>query len=210
LVRARHRLGASIVFASAATIAISGHAIPVYEIFKVGQDVHAVPGLDFFADFAASLSFVPHWNNTDGGADVDTSRCFLGMDRFNEWCKLLPEGHTTLGLDEHTGVILDFQKEKAQVVVSARFHWCANVTRKFSHRGAVFRLRSWVCSLWQMAHLPVFPRRPGRWRKLPLSRLPLLKLFPRLTLCNSPLNASRLASAKTGPPPTNTANNSPR
>lgn len=116
LVRARHRLGAAIVFASAATIAVSGHAIPVYEIFKVGQDVHAVPGLDFFADFAASLSFVPHWNNTDGGADVDTSRCFLGMDRFNEWCNLLPEGHTTLGLDEHTGVILDFQKEKAQVV----------------------------------------------------------------------------------------------
>lgn len=116
LVRARHRLGAAVVFASAATIAISAHAIPVYEIFKAGQDVYSLPGLDFFASFTNSLSFVPHWNNTDGGADVDTSRCFLGRERFNEWCNLLPEGHTTIGLDEHTGVIMNFAKKEVQTV----------------------------------------------------------------------------------------------
>ncbi len=116
IIRARQRLGAALVFASAATIAVGGYAIPVYEIFKVGQDVHTVPGLDFFADFATPLSFVPHWNNTDGGGDVDTSRCFLGMERFAQWCDLLPEGHTTVGLDEHTGIVLDFEKAEAQVV----------------------------------------------------------------------------------------------
>lgn len=112
LIRARHRLGAALVFASAATIAIGAWAVPVYEIYKVGQDVHAVPGLDLFKSFGLPLSCVPHWNNTDGGADVDTSRCFLGMDRFAEWCAQTPAENTTLGLDEHTGVILDFQKRQ--------------------------------------------------------------------------------------------------
>lgn len=115
IIRARHRLGASIIFASAATIAVGSHALPVYEIFKVGQDVHAVPGLDFFADFATPLSFVPHWNNTDGGSDVDTSHCFIGVERFAQWRNLLPAGHIILGLDEHTGVFFDFQKEEIQI-----------------------------------------------------------------------------------------------
>jgi hypothetical protein len=53
--------------------------LPVYEIYKVGQDVHAVDGLNLFADFGLHVSFIPHWNNTDGGVDLDTSR-FIGMD----------------------------------------------------------------------------------------------------------------------------------
>lgn len=108
ILRARHRLGAAIVFASAATIAVGARVVPVYEIYKVGEDVFCPPGLDLFADFGLALSCVPHWNNTDGGADVDTSRCFLGMERFEQWCQMLPPGHTTLGLDEHTGIIIDF------------------------------------------------------------------------------------------------------
>lgn len=116
IVRARQRLGAILVFASAATIAVGGCAIPVYEIYKVGLDVHTVPGLDFFASFGIPLSFVPHWNNTDGGSDVDTSRCFLGLDRFNQWRSLLPDGHIVVGLDEHSGFIIDFEKSEAQVV----------------------------------------------------------------------------------------------
>ena len=116
IIRARHRLGATLVFASAATIAVGAVGLPVYEVYKVGLDVHTVPGLDFFADFDTPLSIVPHWNNTDGGADVDTSRCFMGMDRFSEWCAQLPSGHTVLGLDEHTGIILDFSSRECQVV----------------------------------------------------------------------------------------------
>ena len=67
-----------------------------------------VAGLDLFAEFNLHLSFLPHWNNTDGGDEVDTSRCFAGVERFNQWCRLLPAGHTTIGLDEHTGMIIDF------------------------------------------------------------------------------------------------------
>ena len=109
VIRARHRLGATLIFASAATISIGAHALPVYEIYKVGQDVHVVDGLNLFADFGLHVSFIPHWNNADGGVDLDTSRCFIGMDRFVEWCKLVPAENETIGLDEHTGLILDFE-----------------------------------------------------------------------------------------------------
>lgn len=116
ILRARHRLGATLVFASAATISIGAWALPVYEIFKVGQDVFSTPGLDLFADFGVKLSFIPHWNNAEGGIDLDTSRCFVGLDRFNQWCGTLPIDNTTLGLDEHTGIIIDFQTEECQVL----------------------------------------------------------------------------------------------
>jgi hypothetical protein len=115
LVRARHHRGAALVFASAATIAVGAWTLPVYEIYKVGEDVHAFPGLDLFADYGISLSFIPHWNNADGGAEVDTSRCFVGLERFNQWCAQLPAGHTTVGLDEHTGLIIDLAAGKCTV-----------------------------------------------------------------------------------------------
>ena len=115
MIRARHRLGATLVFSSAATISIGAWTLPVYEIYKVGEDVHAKPGLDLFSDFGMQLSFVPHWNNAEGGVDLDTSRCFVGMDRFSQWCNLLPPGNVTLGLDEHTGLILDFEKGQCEV-----------------------------------------------------------------------------------------------
>lgn len=115
VVRARHRLGATLVFASAATISIGAHALPVYEIYKVGQDVHMVDGLDLFSDFGLHVSFIPHWNNADGGVDLDTSRCFIGMDRFAEWSELVPDENKTIGLDEHTGLIMDFESGLCEV-----------------------------------------------------------------------------------------------
>jgi hypothetical protein len=115
VIRARHRLGATLIFASAATISVGAHALPVYEIYKVGQDVHAVDGLNLFADFGLHVSIIPHWNNADGGVDLDTSRCFIGMDRFAEWCDLVPPENETIGLDEHTGLIIDFESSLCEV-----------------------------------------------------------------------------------------------
>jgi hypothetical protein len=115
VIRARHRLGATLIFASAATISIGAHALPVYEIYKVGQDVHVVDGLNLFADFGLHVSFIPHWNNAEGGVDLDTSRCFIGMDRFGEWCGLVPAENETIGLDEHTGLIIDFESGLCEV-----------------------------------------------------------------------------------------------
>ncbi|MFN8414363.1 MAG: hypothetical protein U0Z26_18425 [Anaerolineales bacterium] len=67
-------------------------------------------GLNLFADFGMDVSFVPHWNNAEGGIDLDTSRCFMGMERFDQWRKMIPENNVVVGLDEHSGVIVDFEK----------------------------------------------------------------------------------------------------
>ncbi len=115
LVRARHRMGATLAFASSATIAVGAWGLPVYEVYKVGQDIHSVPGLDLFKDFGAMVSFIPHWNNAEGGDDVDTSRCFVGRERFDIWCNGLPPENTTVGLDEHTGLIVDFETGQCEV-----------------------------------------------------------------------------------------------
>jgi len=116
IIRAKHRLGATLIFASAATIAIGAWALPVYEIYKVGEDVHAKQGLGLFDDFGVMLSFVPHWNNAEGGTDLDTSRCFVGMDRFVEWCNLVPAENMILGLDEHTGIVMDFESGMCEIM----------------------------------------------------------------------------------------------
>jgi hypothetical protein len=115
IIRARHRMGATLVFASAATISIGAWALPVYEVYKVGEDVHTKRGLDLFTDYGMDLSFVPHWNNADGGIDLDTSRCFFGIERFEQWHSLLPVENVVVGLDEHSGVILDFDAECCEV-----------------------------------------------------------------------------------------------
>ncbi len=115
LVKLRQRMGAALFFASAAVIAVSAWALPVYEIYKVGQDVHAVEGLDLLAEMGLKISFIPHWNNSDGGADVDTSRCFAGVERFEAWRKLTPAENIIVGVDEHTGLTIDFSAEKCRV-----------------------------------------------------------------------------------------------
>ena len=115
LVRARHRMGATLAFASSATIAVGAWGLPVYEVYKVGEEIHSVPGLDLFKDFGAMVSFIPHWNNAEGGDDVDTSRCFVGRERFDIWCNSLPPQNTTVGLDEHTGLIVDFETRQCEV-----------------------------------------------------------------------------------------------
>lgn len=115
IVRARHRQGATLVFSSAATISVGQWVLPVYEIYKAGEDVHVKKGLGLFADFGLHVSFIPHWNNAEGGADLDTSRCFMGMERFEQWRRLTPAENVIVGLDEHSGVIFDFEKETCGV-----------------------------------------------------------------------------------------------
>jgi cyanophycinase-like exopeptidase len=104
---ARHRLGAALVLASAAVIAVSTFSLPVYEIYKVGEDLHWKPGLDFFGLYGVPLVFIPHWNNSDGGQDLDTSRCFMGRERFSRLMDLLPKGLAVVGLDEKTSLLIE-------------------------------------------------------------------------------------------------------
>ncbi|MDD2921014.1 MAG: hypothetical protein PHQ36_01900 [Anaerolineales bacterium] len=140
IIRARHRLGSTLVFSSAATISVGAWALPVYEIYKVGEDVHAKEGLNLFSDFGMNVSFVPHWNNAEGGIDLDTSRCFVGLERFEQWRKLLPAEHIIVGLDEHSGVIMDCEKDVCDVHGISSVTVMKNKSMKIYPTGANFSL----------------------------------------------------------------------
>ncbi len=114
----RHRLGAAIILASAAAIAISKRSLPVYEIYKVGEDVHWKPGLDLFGAYGLPLVFIPHWDNHDGGDELDTSRCFMGKPRFAELMKMLPADLTVIGIDEKTALMMDPSTETCHILGS--------------------------------------------------------------------------------------------
>ncbi|MCX6059874.1 MAG: cysteinyl-tRNA synthetase [Chloroflexi bacterium] len=140
IMRARHRLGATLIFSSAATISVGAWVLPVYEIYKVGEDVHAKEGLNFFSDLGMDLSFVPHWNNAEGGTDLDTSRCFVGIERFDQWLKLLPPENILVGLDEHSGIIMDFEKGTCDVHGVSSVSVVKNTSMEMYPAGAKFSL----------------------------------------------------------------------
>lgn len=103
-----HYAGTAIYVSSAASIAFSALSVPVYEIFKVGVDPYWLDGLDFLGRFGMRLAIVPHWNNNEGGAELDTRFCYMGQERFEQLRKKLPSGVVMLGIDEHTACIMDF------------------------------------------------------------------------------------------------------
>ena len=114
--RAKQRLGSAVLLASAATVAAGVNCLPVYEIYKVGEDLHWRRGLDLFGPYGLSLTFVPHWDNNEGGAELDTSRCFMGVNRFRKLVELLPPDSTIVGIDEHTALVVDLEEGGCRVI----------------------------------------------------------------------------------------------
>ncbi len=106
-IQERWAAGAGLAFASAAAIAFGSHVLPVYEIYKAGEDPSWRPGLDLFTPLGLDLAIVPHWNNREGGEHLDTSRCYMGTSRFARLRQMLPTSTTILGIDEHTSCIID-------------------------------------------------------------------------------------------------------
>jgi cyanophycinase-like exopeptidase len=118
-VRACHRQGAALVFSSAASLAAGRWTLPIYEIYKAGADLYWQEGLNFFSDFGLNLILVPHWNNSDGGAVLDTSRCYLGQGRFGELLGMAQGGsslYTIVGIDENTALALEPHRGLCTVV----------------------------------------------------------------------------------------------
>jgi hypothetical protein len=106
--------GGCLVAASAAALTVGRLTLPVYEIYKVGHDLHWVDGMDILAQFGFDLVVVPHWNNAEGGTH-DTRFCFMGEPRFRELESLIPENVPIFGLDEHTACVLDFENNQAEI-----------------------------------------------------------------------------------------------
>lgn len=106
--------GACLVAASAAALTIGRFTLPVYEIYKVGQELHWADGLDILNHFGFNLVVVPHWNNAEGG-NHDTRFCFMGEPRFRRLEAMLPDETGILGLDEHTALIIDLDRQQAAI-----------------------------------------------------------------------------------------------
>jgi hypothetical protein len=106
--------GAHLVFASAAGIASGAHVLPVYEIYKAGAPLHWVDGLGLLAPRGIALAVIPHWNNAEG-AGYDTTRCYVGLERFERLRAMLPSDVVVLGIDEHTACTIDVAAETCEV-----------------------------------------------------------------------------------------------
>ncbi|GAB6064762.1 CysS/YqeB C-terminal domain-containing protein [Deferrisoma palaeochoriense] len=110
----RIRAGACLVAASAAALTVGRFTLPVYEIYKVGEEPFWAEGLHLLGAFGLDLVVVPHWNNAEGGTH-DTRFCYMGEPRFRDLEARLPPGQGILGLDEHTAAILDLGAGEAEV-----------------------------------------------------------------------------------------------
>ena len=111
----RHQMGAAVVLASSAVVAVGAVALPVYEIYKVGEPLHWHSGLDFLATYGLEPTFIPHWNNNEGGEELDTRYCFMGQERFDQLRAMLPPQATIVGIDEHTALMISLAEGQCWV-----------------------------------------------------------------------------------------------
>ena len=107
--------GGIVTFASAAALTLGKATVPVYEVYKVGQDVQALDGLDILAAIGINAAVIPHYDNTEG-ANHDTRFCYLGEARLQMFESLLDADTYVLGVDEHTGLVIDLDAATASVV----------------------------------------------------------------------------------------------
>jgi hypothetical protein len=107
--------GGAVTFASAAAVTLGLVTVPVYEIYKVGAAPTWLDGLDLLSAAGLRAAVIPHYNNAEGG-NHDTRFCYLGERRLRMLEDDLPEETFVLGVDEHTGLVLDLDAGTASVV----------------------------------------------------------------------------------------------
>jgi hypothetical protein len=106
LLAAKLREGGCVTLASAAAVGLGVCSLPVYEVYKVGEEPRWLDGLDLLGVTGLRAAVVPHYNNAEGGTH-DTRYCYMGERRLRILEELLPEGVDILGVDEHTAAIFD-------------------------------------------------------------------------------------------------------
>lgn len=103
------RRGGSLVMGSAAAVTVGTASLPVYEIYKVGDEARWLPGLDLLGTLTGvSAAVIPHYDNREGGRH-DTRFCYMGEQRLLELEAMLADDVGILGVDEHTAVIIDIE-----------------------------------------------------------------------------------------------------
>ena len=115
ILRDKLSAGGCVTFASAAGLTLGVATVPVYEIYKVGEPPRWEPGLDLLSEAGLSVAVIPHYNNAEGG-NHDTRFCYLGEERLALLERDLPDDAFVLGVDEHTGLVIDIGEGTATVV----------------------------------------------------------------------------------------------
>jgi cyanophycinase-like exopeptidase len=109
------RRGGTVVLGSAAAVTLGTHAVPVYEIYKVGAAPEWVEGLDLLGELTGvRAAVIPHYDNKEG-ATHDTRFCYLGDERLTLLEAQLPDEVGVLGVDEHTALVVDVEARTAAV-----------------------------------------------------------------------------------------------
>ena len=125
LLNKKLRDGGIVTFASAAALTLGRFTLPVYEIYKVGEDPRWLDGLDILGEIGVNVALIPHYNNAEGGHH-DTRFCYMGERRLAMLERELPADVYVLGVDEHTGMVIDLDAETVTVVgkgvVTIRVH----------------------------------------------------------------------------------------
>lgn len=107
--------GGVLTMASAAALIVGVVTIPVYEIYKVGEEPRWLEGLDLLGPATGlRAAVVPHYDNAEGGTH-DTRFCYMGERRLRILEAALPEGAFILGVDSHTALVLDLEKGLASI-----------------------------------------------------------------------------------------------
>ena len=107
--------GGILTMASAAALTLGVVSIPVYEIYKVGDDPTWLDGLDLLGGATGlRAAVVPHYDNAEGGTH-DTRFCYMGERRLRQLEAMLPEGVFVLGVDSHTALVLDLETGEASI-----------------------------------------------------------------------------------------------
>ncbi|MFZ9795522.1 MAG: hypothetical protein ACO3D8_04545, partial [Ilumatobacteraceae bacterium] len=114
LIRKLHT-GGVVTFASAAALTLGRRTVPVYEIYKAGSDPYWLEGLDVLGEFGIAATVIPHYDNAEGGHH-DTRFCYLGERRLAALEAELPDSAHVIGIDEHTGVVIDVDADTATVI----------------------------------------------------------------------------------------------
>jgi len=106
--------GGCVTFASAAALTLGVVTVPVYEIYKVGDEPRWLPGLDLLSAVGLRVAVIPHFDNAEGG-NHDTRYCYLGERRLRMLEPDLPDDTFVLGVDEHTALVIDLDARTAEV-----------------------------------------------------------------------------------------------
>lgn len=114
VLRDRLARAGAVTFSSAAALTLGVKTVPVYEIYKSGADPYWLDGLDVLSAIDLPVVVIPHYDNAEGGHH-DTRFCYLGERRLALLERDLPDGVFVLGVDEHTGVLIDLEAETAMV-----------------------------------------------------------------------------------------------